>query len=86
MRAVIFTFVLLLASAAQAQKAIPPGVECMKKAKSLGLTMVDSYQTCKVKPAIRTCILKQQAENKILAQDKKELANLGKTAIKDCQN
>ena len=85
MRAILFTFLVLVAGVAQAQKAVPSGVECMKKARSLGLSAVDSYQTCQVKPAIRSCILKQQAENKALEQDKKLLSKLGKQAIKDCQ-
>lgn len=86
MRAILFTFVLLMAGVAHAQKTVPAGVDCMKKARGLGLSIVDSYQTCSVKPAIRSCILKQQAENKALENNKKELAELGKAAIKECQN
>lgn len=85
MRAILFTFLLLVAGVAQAQKTVPSGVDCMKKAKGLGLSMVDSYQACSVKPAIRSCIFKQLKENKALVQDKKELSSLGKQAIKDCQ-
>lgn len=85
MRAILFTFLVLVAGVAQAQKATPSGVDCMKQARGLGLSIVDSYQTCSVKPATRSCILKQQAENKALEQDKKALSQLGKKAIKDCQ-
>lgn len=85
MRAILFTFLLLVAGVAQAEKVVPSGVECMKQARGLGLSVVDSYQTCQVRPVTRSCILKQQAENKALARDKKELAQLGKLAIKECQ-
>lgn len=85
MRAILFTFLLLVVGVAQASEPVPSGVKCMKNARKLGMTMVDSYQACSVKPLIRSCILKQQKENKALAQDKRELASLGKKAIKDCQ-
>lgn len=85
MRAILFTFLLLIAGVAQAQKTVPSGVDCMKKARGLGLSISDAYQTCSVKPAIRSCILKQQAENKALESNKKELSALGKAAIKECQ-
>ncbi len=85
MRAILFTFVLLMAGVAHAQKTVPSGVDCMQKARKLGLSVVDSYQVCSVKPAIRSCIFKQQAENKALESDKKQLAELGKVAIKECQ-
>ena len=84
MRALLFTFALLIVGAAQATTEIPSGVKCMKEARRLGLSIVDSYQTCSVKPRIRSCILKQQKENKAL-HDKKELKKLGKEAIKNCQ-
>lgn len=85
MRAILFTFLVLVAGVAQAEKVVPSGVECMKLARGLGLSVVDSYQVCQVKPSIRSCILKQQKENQALARDKKELSQLGKLAIKECQ-
>jgi len=85
MRAILFAFLLLVAGVAQAEKIVPSGVECMKLARNLGLSVIDSYQTCQVRPVTRSCILKQQAENKALEQDKKELSKLGKLAIKECQ-
>lgn len=85
MRAILFTFLLLIAGVAQAQKTVPSGVDCMKKAKGLGLSIADSYQTCSVKPSIRSCIFKQLNENKALESDKKALSQLGKAAIKECQ-
>jgi hypothetical protein len=85
MRALLITFLLMVGAVAQAETQVPSGVKCMKQAKSLGLSVVDAYQVCKVKSSIRSCILKQQKENKALAKDKKELASLGKAAIKKCQ-
>ncbi|MFP5385449.1 MAG: hypothetical protein ACLGHN_05180 [Bacteriovoracia bacterium] len=84
MKTILFTFILLITGVAQAATEVPSGVKCMKEARSLGLSIVDSYQTCSVKPRIRSCILKQQKENKAL-HDKKELKKLGKEAIKNCQ-
>ena len=85
MKAILITFMLLVAGVAQAEKVVPSGVECMKLGRSLGLSIIDTYQTCQVRPVTRSCILKQQAENKALARDKKELVQLGKLAIKECQ-
>jgi hypothetical protein len=85
MRAILFTFLVLVAGVAKAEKIVPSGVECMKLARDLGFSVVDTYQTCTVRPVTRTCILEQQKENKGLARDKKELAQLGKLAIKECQ-
>jgi hypothetical protein len=76
---------LLMSGIAQAEKVIPSGLACMKEGKKLGLSVLDSYQTCSLKPRIRSCIFKQLNENRALVQDKKELKQLGKTAIKDCQ-
>ncbi len=86
MRAILFTSLLLITAAAQANSIVPSGVKCMKQARRLGFTMFDSYQACSVKPLTRSCILKQQTENKALVSDKRELASLGKKAIKECQN
>lgn len=85
MRAILFTFIVLVTGVARAEKVVPSGVECMKLARGLGLSVVDTYQTCNVRPVTRSCILKQQKENLELAHDKKELAQLGKLAIKECQ-
>ena len=41
MRAILFTFLLLIAGVAQAQKTVPSGVDCMKKARGLGLSISD---------------------------------------------
>lgn len=86
MRAILFSSLLLITAMAHANSHVPSGVKCMKQARRLGLSMIDSYQACSVKPLIRSCILKQQAENKALVSDRRELASLGKKAIKECQN
>lgn len=85
MRALLLCCVFLISGLAHAEKVVPSGVTCMKQGKKLGLSMVDAYQACSVKPRIRSCIFKQLNENKALVEDKKELAKLGKQAIKDCQ-
>ena len=86
MKAILFTSLLVFMAAAQANSNVPSGVNCMKKARSLGLTVIDSYQTCSLKALTRSCILKQQTENKALVSDRRELASLGKKALKECQN
>lgn len=86
MKAILFTSLLFITAVAQASTAVPSGVKCMKQARKLGFSMIDSYQTCSVRPLVRSCILKQQTENKALAADRRELASLGKKAIKECQN
>lgn len=85
MRAFLLSFLFLMSGIAQAEKVVPSGVACMKEGKSLGLSMMDAYQACSVKPRIRSCIFKQLKENKALVEDKKELSKLGKAAIKECQ-
>lgn len=80
MKAMIFMF-LLVTGVAQAGIL---DVKCMKKAKKLGLSMTDSYQTCKGLPAVKACVFVKQAENKKIAADKKELKAMSKQVIKDC--
>lgn len=80
MKAIMFSF-LLVAGMAQAEIL---DVKCMKNAKSLGFTMVDSYQLCKGHPSVKGCALLKQAENKKVASDKKELKALAKKTIQEC--
>lgn len=85
MKAFFASVLFIVSVSAQAQKAVPSGVECMKEGKRLGLSVVDAYQACSLKPATRSCIFKQLNENRALESDKKELAKLGKAAVKECQ-
>lgn len=86
MRAILFTTLFLITAVAQANSNVPSGLNCMKESRKLGLSVIDAYQTCSVKPLVRSCILKQQRENIALVNDRRELASLGKKAIKECQN
>lgn len=87
MKTMTLALVLMVMSSAYAVESQPTGVACMKKAKGLGMSMVDAYQTCfsVSNPRVRSCIFKQQTENKGTAESKSELKSLGKSAIKECQ-